>query len=320
MHVHLQSTDSRRSNRRTSGIEHAELFADLAALELNGDSRLLALGQETLVGGLLRLVVARQRDPLRFNARNLLDAALVDGQRIAQPLFLGLLECDLTLEAVDFRTHLPHTLAASRGFGRQRRLDCRLNCLRSASARRLLGDACFELGNDDVSSARHPGVRASDGAAAAPERSCAAASCWLGGSATARRLASPCRATSEPAAVAVGAAVSSSLGIVVETLEHQLAIAVAGERLHQRLDVELCALNRLHVRFELRRQASGISLPEFLELLLLCLELPARFCQLRLEEIVGRLRELPAILRVQVDEQAARAARSLSSRCRDRYT
>ena len=81
------------------------------------------------------------------------------------------------------------------------------------------------------------------------------------------------------------------------------AIAVAIERLHQRLDLHLDVLDRLQVRVELRRQLAGELLAVGLELLLLLDQTPPRILELRLEKLVRAFSEHLTIAQVLLDEQ-----------------
>src|SRR5215204_4942617 len=101
------------------------MLADLLLFEVGGDFGGAALRQQLLVRDLLRVVIARQRQPFGLEAGNRLDAALIFGDLGAQPLFLAGLELNLSIEALDLRGHLGEALPslhrhARKGRGRRR--------------------------------------------------------------------------------------------------------------------------------------------------------------------------------------------------------
>ena len=96
--------------------------------------------------------------------------------------------------------------------------------------------------------------------------------------------------------------------VVIQPLEHHLAITVRSDRIDHRLALRGGTLDRLHVRFELIRQTASVLLAEPRNFVLLLLQAGRRFLKLTAEELLrclprarrgrgscGRYRASPAV-------------------------
>ena len=223
---------------------------------------------------LQRVVVARQRRELGFACGHRFDAPPIPLQRRLQRTFVGQLLSDLAVEAFDLRLQFLHAVALGNFRRRQRLapataarvrigfltrlvLEVRDQVLRSNHVGMLrrqpdferpqVGNRLFELRAD-----RH--VRSGRGGC---------------GSRGARR-----RVADELLRLQIG-----------ELPRHQhAAIAVAIQRIVQRLDLQLHVLHRLHVRLQLVRQLVAVSEAIGLQPLLLFHETAPRVFQLAPEK------------------------------------
>src|SRR5262249_9005612 len=94
----------------TGGVEHLELLANIAALEIRGDFRLLTLRQQALIAGLKCRVVTRELDEIRLALGNGVELRVKLGDLLAETsLLFGPLR-QLSIDFLDLRLELSKTL------------------------------------------------------------------------------------------------------------------------------------------------------------------------------------------------------------------
>src|SRR5207245_3106533 len=96
------------SRRQARGIDDPELLADLAALEVGGDLRLLLLRKERLIRLLERAVITRQARELGLARRRRLNSPLVLGEHATEAALVVCLRGQLHVEARQLRLRFGH--------------------------------------------------------------------------------------------------------------------------------------------------------------------------------------------------------------------